>query len=577
VPVDSPHLKQKQLPWWKYSIVGIGSSIAAYVVVGVGGVDDSYITAWVAHNFSQHGSLGNFNGDAIEQSTSLLHVLILGVVQFLTHLPMPLVAYLVGIAGLIATVTVAGLCAERIYKGSGLVAAVLIGSSFPILYWSTAGLETTLVPFFLLLFLLAVTEFISVEILATKNFILLFASALFLAAIRPDALVVSIGVLAFLFLLSMFGLMKFLSLLIPKVNFQRQVVLTGITGLGILCVEGFRFVVYGHLVPQPVAAKTGLHLTLRPGLSYVARNMNPGWLWIPFGCAAIIGTVAIVKTKSLLAWMAIIAGLISVALVILSGGDWMGMGRMLIPFFTILLIMSGVGIVYVTETIRAINGQSNIRSLLTIVTVAALCLQITALRLIAVEPTYFKERLTTDAPLMYPWRITENVEGEPVPFNISSSVPWYERRNSSHLRDTEFLSKMKPIIAQLVSLEANKNRKITIASYQAGMIPYYLFNWFPNRLHFTDMFSLTTTDFSRCPIQKHERFGMPVTYEYWISHAGRCAPALPDLVFGLGEMESELIGKYRVIAQQDLTMTRGSDTQEVHAWMYFAQRIEKVS
>jgi hypothetical protein len=573
VTTATTSLDKKNYSWWKYSVVGIFSSIAAFVVVGVGGVDDSYITGWVALNISRSGSLSNFNGDSIEQSTSLLHVLILGALRFVTRLPVPVLSYFVGIAGLIATVTMAGVVAERLYKGSGLVTALIVGTSFPLLYWATSGLETLLVPFFLLLFLMAIAEFVTAVSIKRRDIALLLIASLLLAGIRPDALVVSVGVVALLLVLGICSSLKYVSAIVPRVNFQRACFVAIPVGLGILVVEGFRFVVFRHFIPQPVSAKTGLHLTLQPGLSYVFKNMNPGWLWIPFACVSIIGIFLMLSKRSLLAWMATFAGVISVGLVVLSGGDWMGMGRMLIPSMTILLVMAGIGLVYPSEVIKRISVFRIGRLLLPVITVAAVCLQLVALRLVAVEPTYFKERLATDAPLMYPWKITENVNGKAIAFPISNSVPWYVRRNSSHLRDTEFLNRMRPIIAKLVAQESNKNRKITLASYQAGMIPFYLFDWFPGRLHFTDMFSLTTTDFSRCPIKKHERFGMPVTYDYWFQHAGKCAPDMPDLVFGLGKLDPQLVGKYRVVAEQDLSMQRGSDTRIVHGWMFLAQRI----
>jgi len=568
----TPLLERKFL-WWKYSVIGIFSSIVAFVVVGVGGVDDSYITGWVALNISRSGSLSNFNGDSIEQSTSLLHVLILGALRFLTRLPVPVLSYFLGIAGLIATVTVAGVVADRLFKGSGLVTALLVGTSFPLLYWSTSGLETLLVPFFLLLFLMAVTEFVRAIRIKRHDIVLLFFVSLLLAGIRPDALLVSVGVVVLLVLLGICSSVKYVSAIVPIVNFQRACSAAIPVGLGIFVVEGFRFVVFRHFIPQPVAAKTGLHLTLQPGLSYVFKNMNPGWLWIPFVCVSIGGIFLMLSIRSLLAWLVTFAGVVSVGLVVLSGGDWMGMGRMLIPSMTVLLVMAGIGLVYLSEVMKRISAVGIGRLLLPVITVAALSSQMIALRLVAVEPTYFTEHLATDAPLMYTWKITENVNGKSIPFPISKSVPWYVRRNSSHLRDTEFLNRMRPIIAKLVAQESDKNRKITLASYQAGMIPFYLFDWFPGRLHFTDMFSLTTTDFSHCSIKKHERFGMPVTYDYWFQHAGKCAPVMPDLVFGLGKLDPQLVGKYRVVAEQDLSMQRKSDSQIVHGWMFLAQRI----
>ncbi|AUX28516.1 MULTISPECIES: hypothetical protein [Sorangium] len=54
--------------------------IAAFVLLGfvllsAPGHDDSHITYWAAHTLEEHGQILNYNGERVEQSSSLAHVL----------------------------------------------------------------------------------------------------------------------------------------------------------------------------------------------------------------------------------------------------------------------------------------------------------------------------------------------------------------------------------------------------------------------------------------------------------------------------------------------------------------------
>ena len=64
----------------------LGLSIALFPSAGR---DDAYITYWAAHTLREFGEIANINGAHIEQSTSLLHVLVLGVLSFVTKLSVP--------------------------------------------------------------------------------------------------------------------------------------------------------------------------------------------------------------------------------------------------------------------------------------------------------------------------------------------------------------------------------------------------------------------------------------------------------------------------------------------------------
>src|ERR1041385_410686 len=63
------------------------------------GQDDGYISYWPAHALAHYGRIVNYSGEAVEQSSSMLWVLMLGALAFITRAPVPLLGPLLSIAG----------------------------------------------------------------------------------------------------------------------------------------------------------------------------------------------------------------------------------------------------------------------------------------------------------------------------------------------------------------------------------------------------------------------------------------------------------------------------------------------
>src|SRR5204862_487427 len=51
------------------------------------GQDDAYISYWPAHTLAHYGRIINYTGEAVEQSSSMLWVLVLGALAFITRAP----------------------------------------------------------------------------------------------------------------------------------------------------------------------------------------------------------------------------------------------------------------------------------------------------------------------------------------------------------------------------------------------------------------------------------------------------------------------------------------------------------
>src|SRR5579859_1571474 len=97
----------------------VGAAVVVFLVLGFAlfrstGQDDSYISYWPAYALAKFGRILNYNGEALEQSSSLLWVLILGVLTAITRVPVPLLGPLLSIAGGILAVVVASRLAARL-------------------------------------------------------------------------------------------------------------------------------------------------------------------------------------------------------------------------------------------------------------------------------------------------------------------------------------------------------------------------------------------------------------------------------------------------------------------------------
>src|SRR4051812_15689114 len=67
------------------------------VFFGSTGRDDAYLTYWPAHTLATSGRILNYNGQRVEQSSSLLHVVVLAAVSRLTSLSIPSAGWIVGL------------------------------------------------------------------------------------------------------------------------------------------------------------------------------------------------------------------------------------------------------------------------------------------------------------------------------------------------------------------------------------------------------------------------------------------------------------------------------------------------
>lgn len=546
---------------------GLASALASFVLFGKSGPDDSYITNWAALGLANSGSITNYNGQIFEQSTSLLHVVTIGSTRFLTGLPVPLIGYLLGLIGIVLTVVMASALARRLDIRAAIPATLFVAAAYPLLYWGGSGLETTLVPPILILFLIKFESCLrhfheksTKAVFLSRDALWLLLATLLACAIRPDTMVVVVAIAGTAAAVA--TAQSFLRpsvTLLPSINRRSGALSLAIVGLGFSMIEGFRLIYFGKLFPAPVYAKTGFSLQVDSGWHYITSSLPSPILWVPVVALALVGAWRLAKAASLAGWLTIVCAVYLFLLVLFSGGDWMGWARMLVSPTVFALILAACGVSYV----RTLIGQRfpNVLPGLVsgrVVTAALVCivlsLEILVLSVKFSAPRDNGEVYVGYAPIWTSWRSVTKT-GTTLP--IQPALPFYEARNVAHTRDVLFVRTLEPALRDLAARlrQNDPNRIITIASPQAGLNSYYLFQDIPG-LKFIDRLGLTTDSFSTCSGLKRSPFGASVTDQFWIANAGKCAPELPDILISNAQIRGPLSNSYTTLVNSQLTFTR---------------------
>jgi D-alanyl-lipoteichoic acid acyltransferase DltB (MBOAT superfamily) len=99
-------------------------------------LDDVFITYWPAYSLVEFGELVNYNGERVEQSSSLVHVLLLAILFAVTSIPLPVLGYLVAIfSGLACIVAGERLC-RQLNSTPVFMSLLVLATSPYMVYWS---------------------------------------------------------------------------------------------------------------------------------------------------------------------------------------------------------------------------------------------------------------------------------------------------------------------------------------------------------------------------------------------------------------------------------------------------------
>jgi hypothetical protein len=518
---------------------------AALIVLGFlffssTGRDDAHITFWPAHMLATRGEIVNYNGDRVEQSSSLLLVVLLAALAKVTRLPLPTLGSLVSIlSGAVAAIAAARVASRR-GRGSGLLAGFFVATSASFVYWAFSGLETTLAALAGLWLVLSVAEELDSGAASFPSAGTLAAMACFVLA-RPESGLVLIVLLA--------------TALAVRWRVDRGIAGGGSTRkLGALLVVAVilfagigagRLAYFGSFFPQPVAAKSaGLNpYAMIGGALYLLRHGVASTL-LPVIVLAAAGTIVSLPRPArgplrdplALVGAAFLAA--GTAFIVASGGDWMESGRFLVPLWPVAAIVA-------TDRLETLAGPRPRRAL----AAAVVIVQVVGLLVLA-------RTASTGVPV---WAATPSSAAA-----VDPEFTWFERTNRIHRRDIPVVAKLR---SEVLRLAAGRTGPVRIMSGQMGLVPFHLALSQFGRIRMLDTRGLTDRALTSCPVTAtlpRSSVGLVMSYGTYFAHqdeiAARCGVLPPDLVYDLGEYYDDVVARGYVPVYREVgAVPSGSD------------------
>lgn len=549
--------------------------LASLTFVGLGfllfsstGRDDVFKTFWSAYSLSEFGSILNYNGEAIEQSSSLLQVLMLGGLRTLFGGDVVVWGYLMGIfagAGSIWMLFLTG--RELKLDQQRLKALPWLGAACGFLiYWSFSGMETSLQTFCLLGLVWGSLRFLQQG--QWWPFLLFLPLFLLCRPENPFLVVASFGIA--------WGILAQQGKSTEgnrrpshsQAGIQKRRIgwLIALTLLASALIFIVRFLAFDHWFPLPVYAKAGAWgwERLYGGLRYLFIQLKGHPDLILYVLAASAGLWTIIRRWKSKPYRLLIAIFISVGIgaVVFSGGDWMENGRFLVPWMLLGMLLLPESRTWRTWLVPVLI----------------------AIQLMGVVWT--ARHHSTGRPLWTALPPTdEGVHG--VSANVGydpGDYPWFIRSNRIHSRDLAVVK----AIDDLVSADYSKNRIAPrVLSQQAGMVAYYTAKNNYKEFHFIDLVGLTTKDFHDCPLtadRGHGFGGLNMDLPYLIADQKElyrgCGFEMPRFIFDLDNERDErkkALSGYRVLYQEAGSVETGDvflPGMEVSRYQFVAVREE---
>ncbi|MDQ6911728.1 MAG: hypothetical protein M3128_02515 [Verrucomicrobiota bacterium] len=504
-----------------------------------GGRDDAHIGYWVALGLSRFGRVINYNGEAIEQSSTLLHALLLAAAHRLSGIDMIILGHLSAIVFGVAAVLLTQQLATRVDRRLAVPTGLLTASSAYFAYWSFGGMEATLCALLAVWIVLLFGDFVSRsnERLISAKLLWIAVAMLAFLLVRPEQPLVLfcmlIGAAAFAFWRRDYIGQRIIPLVVVAVVMVAAIFL-------------WRWHTFGSLFPQPVSAKSGslsAH-TLKSGLRYYRKQiiLEPGVAL--FTTAALAGIFFAIrkilreKTPNAHLVFALLFFGSYAAFVLLAGGDWMEAGRFVVPLLPIAALFVAF----------ALSQFSPSRARIAAIVLALA--QVSAIYRVAAHDS-------TAIPF---W---SSVTTEPYATEMRSlDFTWFERANRPNLRDIPTVRRLDALVRQLRAAKSDAE-PVRMMSAQLGMVAYYVVGRHFGHVEILDRRGLVDRRFSSCPLLgKLDRTagGLQLNYEYYFAHRAElerdCAIPRPDIIFDIGD--APVMSDYTVVYTQTGTIRTDS-------------------
>ncbi|WP_437814239.1 hypothetical protein [Sorangium sp. So ce1078] len=496
------------------------AAIAAFVLLGfvlfsAPGHDDSHITYWAAHTLQELGQILNYNGERVEQSSSLAHVLLLALLGAVTRASLPTLGPLTSIAAGAAAIALTARLARAAVPAAPRGAELLVATASWFIYWGFGGLESTLVAAAAVWLVLELDRYLAAP---GRRALLRFAGAslLFLCA-RPESPLVLACVLAAALVYALYR-MRWADPAGGRLREARTALAaSAVAGAEVALLFGARRLYFGAFFPNPVYSKAA-GIDVADGLSYLWANLYPTGLWLIAGVALGIVQIARAALRREPCHAAVLSAAFAVAYVafiVLTGGDWMTGGRFIAHALPLLVIVTMVGL-------SATLGSARRVHIAVVPLVAANLVGVVALA----------DSRSSGRPIWSTFGLREALKARVGDREYS----WFELANKPHLRDTTITA---VVLDAMREIKAKKpDHRFVVMSSQAGMTAYHVFKEHYGSAQFIDTCSLATRDFLTClppGILSRRRIGMVLNFRTYFDKRAmidqRCGTRRPDIVF----------------------------------------------
>lgn len=499
------------LPVWLYGLL-----------CGSTGHDDSHITFWQAQALLDFGDLRNYNGERIEQSSSLLMTLLTALTALVTRLSVVDSGYLLNLAAAIFTLRLVWKLALQTSIAKPWLPVALTALTPYFSYWAWSGMETTLAAACVMLFL--ATLFTWLQQSSGIRSASLFLAALALAAVRPEMVLLGPAFL-----------------LVTAVLLRRPALLLFIAPFFLLSL--WRYHYFGQWFPNPVYAKSGVTDAeqLQRGWEYFQRLFRHPVAAIGVTITLIAFLVSCIaccrsRWKNIPLLLCCLWVMLYGAFVIASGGDWMKEGRFWAPLIAPLWL--AICLTFLSEK----------RSVVTRYVLPLL---------LAVYTPFFINTYNLGTPV---WHYPQQK------IIAGSEASFFETVNREHLRDWHALRALQKTLRQLNSSSDSSLpvQSLTIMSKQMGMVNFHLSQEFHGKFRVWDMAGLVDNTLRNCAVMAQDGFdkqGLRINYRKFFDRLPQakkeCGLHAPDIIYdiyGWGEttpLPDFLRSQgYRIIFQQ---------------------------
>jgi hypothetical protein len=533
--------------------------IAGFLLFTSTGRDDAHITYWPAYTLSHFGEIVNYNGERVEQSSSLLHVLLLALLRTVTGIQIPTLGKLSSIAAGLGTLLVVFTLVQRMAgRAAAFAGAMLVAVSPYFLYWSFGGLETTFVSLIGVWWILTAGDYLA----GSRRIVPAALAMLAFATVRPESPLVLTALLAGVAMLSTGHRSNDRAAVRGR---SWKLLAAGLAACG--AVLAFRYLYFGRFFPQPVDAKFA-------GLS--AASLVNGWRYfttrvfgegVVIALAITVAAAACVRT-ALAEWrarrlvshrtLAVLYVGAYTAFTVTSGGDWMEAGRFFVFFLPVALALVPVAWSGAAPSARALPRR--------VVIGLAVFITVEFMALLA-----FARRESTGT---LQWRDIPVASQHDV-----STYSWFEKCNRVNMRDVPIIDLLDPLIPVI---EAAQPGPVVMMTAQMGMIPYHISQRYFGRVQFIDRRGLCDRRFTDCPFARRfprDASGVRVEYIDYFEVTGElteeCGVPIPDVIFDLRGGNTQIVSEngYSIMARQFGTITDAlGEGGEVKATGFIAVR-----